>query len=189
MDALVTAFVAAALAEWGDRTQLLVALLAARFGRPRIVLAGFLVAAALSNGVAGYFGALVADLITIRALTLLVALALLFSGVAGLIRRNPPSPGSGRTPLLLAAILLCLVAELGDRTQFLTFALAGRFDSPALAAAGATAGMLTAAIPAVLLGARLQADVPVLTSGNHRAWWMGRRPRRSGAGQQDKAVA
>lgn len=161
MDALVTAFVAAALAEWGDRTQLLVALLAARSGRPGTVLAGFLAAAIVSNAVAGFAGSLVAGMITIRAMTLLVALALLFSGVAGLIRRNAPSPGSDRVPLILATIVLCLAAEIGDRTQFLTFSLAARFDSPGLAAAGASAGMLTAAVPAALLGARLQTAVPV----------------------------
>ena len=161
MDALVTAFVAAALGEWGDRTQLLVALLVARSGRPATVLVAFLVAALVSNAVAAFFGSLVAATITIRAMTLLVALALLFAGVAGLIRRNPPSSGFGRMPLILAAIILCLAAELGDRTQFLTFALSARFDSPALAAIGATAGMMTAALPAALLGDRLQSVVPV----------------------------
>ena len=161
MDALVTAFVAAALAEWGDRTQLLVALLAARSGRPGTVLIGFLAAALVSNAVAGFAGTLIAHTITIRAMTLLVALALLFAGVAGLIRRSPPGMGSGRTPLFLAAFILCLAAEFGDRTQFLTFALAARFDSPALAAGGATAGMLAAAVPASLLGERLQSALPV----------------------------
>src|SRR5688572_14524183 len=111
MDALVTAFVAAALAEWGDRTQLLVALLAARSGRPGTVLIGLLVAAIVSNAVAAFAGTVIAATITIRAMTLLVALALLFSGVAGLIRRNPPATDWGRTPLILAAFLLCLAAE------------------------------------------------------------------------------
>ena len=161
MDALVSAFVAAALAEWGDRTQLLVALLAARSGRPGTVLGGFLAAALLSNVVAAFAGTLVADMITIRAMTLLVAVALLFAGIAGLIRRNPPPSAFGRTPLLLATFILSLAAELGDRTQFLTFALAARFDSPGLAAAGATAGVVAAAIPAALLGERLQSVVPV----------------------------
>jgi MprA protease rhombosortase-interaction domain-containing protein len=161
MDALVSAFVAAALAEWGDRTQLLVALLAARSGRPATVLVAFLVAAIVSNGIAAYVGTLIADTINIRAMTLMVALALLFAGVAGFIRRKPPSATAGRMPLLLAAILLCLAAELGDRTQFLTFALSGRFDAPGLAAGGATAGMLAAALPAAVLGARLQSLVPI----------------------------
>ena len=160
LDALVTAFVAAALAEWGDKTQLIVALLAARSGRPGLVLLGLLIAAAASSAAAALGAALIAGQITLRAMSLLVALALLFAGVAGLIRRRPPSIGSPRTPLLLAVPVLCLAAELGDRTQFLTFALAGRFE-PVLAAAGATAGIVAACVPAALLGARLEAAVPV----------------------------
>ena len=160
MDGLVSAFVAAALAEWGDRTQLIVALLAARSGRPGLVLAGLAAAALASCAVAGLAGSLIAGTITIRALSLLVALSLLFAGVAGLIRRKPPSIGSPRTPLLIAAFLLCLAAELGDRTQFITFALAGRFD-PAFAAGGAAAGIVAACVPAALLGARFADVIPV----------------------------
>lgn len=160
MDALVTTFAAAVLAEWGDRTQLIVALLAARSGRPGLVLAGLLVAALISSGVAAIAGMMVADAITIRSMTLLVALALLFAGVAGLIRRKEPSIGSDKTPVFIAALLLCLAGEIGDRTQFLTFALAGRFD-PALATGGATAGIVVAGIPAALLGARLHMVLPI----------------------------
>ena len=155
--------VTAALAEWGDRTQLLVAFLAARSGRPGMVLAGFLVAALISNAVAAVAGTFIAATINIRAMTLMVALALLFAGTAGLIRRGTPSGGSGRTPLILAAILLCLAAEIGDRTQFLTFALAGRFDSPAPGAGGSAAGLLTAAPPPPLLGGTAQSAVPART--------------------------
>ena len=161
MDALLSAFVAAGLAEWGDKSQLIVALLAARSGRPGWVLAGLLVAALLSSAAAAVAGLLIADTITIRAMSLLVALALLFAGVAGLIRRGTPSIGSPRTPVFLAAAILCLAAEMGDRTQFITFALAGRFDAPAFAAAGASAGIVVASIPAALLGAGFAAAVPL----------------------------
>lgn len=161
MDALVTAFVSAFLAEWGDKTQLLVALLAARSGRPGHVLAGLLLAAIASSTVAAFAGALIGPTITIRAMSLMVALALLFASAAGLFRRAAPSIGSGRTPVFLAALLLCLAAEMGDRTQFLTFALAGRFDSPALAAAGAAAAIVAAALPAAWLGEKLTSVVPL----------------------------
>jgi Ca2+/H+ antiporter, TMEM165/GDT1 family len=113
MDALVTAFVTAALAEWGDKTQLIVALLAARSGRPATVMLGLIIAAAVSSAAVAVAAGLVAGMITIRAMSLMVALALLFAGIAGLIRRQPPSIGSARTPLILAAPLLCLAAELG----------------------------------------------------------------------------
>ena len=95
-------------------------------------------------------------------MTLLIAMALLFAGASGLIRRRPPKPQAPKRLLLASAFILLLAAELGDRTQFLTFALAGRFDSAPLAAAGATFGMVAACLPAA--AARRQArrkPVPV----------------------------
>ncbi len=161
MDALLTSFVAAFLAEWGDKTQLVVAMLAATTRRPAAVLAGLALAALASNAVAAIAGIYIAGTINIRAMTLMVALALLFAGGSGLIRRKAPAPAAPRRLLLVSAFILCLAAEMGDRTQFLTFALAGRFDSAPLAAAGATAGILAACLPAALLGDRFAATVPV----------------------------
>ena len=160
MEALVTAFVAAFLAEWGDKTQLIAAMLAATTRKPGQVLIGLFLAALASNAIAAIAGVFIASSITIRAMTLMVALALLFGGLSGLLRRTAPAPESARLPLL-TAFILCLAAEFGDRTQFLTFALAGRFDSAPLAAAGATAGTLAACIPAVVLGEKLREAVPM----------------------------
>ena len=160
MDALLTAFVGAFLAAWGDRTQLSVAMLAERTRRPAQVLAGLFLAALAGSAVAAILGVYIAETITIRAMTLLTALALLFAGGFGLFRRRPPKPATARLPIL-TAFILCLAAELGDRTQFLTFALAGRFDSAPLAAAGATFGTLAACLPAAILGDKLTAVVPV----------------------------
>jgi Ca2+/H+ antiporter, TMEM165/GDT1 family len=161
MDALLSAFVAAGLAEWGDKSQLVVAALAARSGRPGLVMAGLFAATLLSCAAAAAAGMLVGGTITIRAMSLMVALSLLFAGIAGMIRRGEPAIGSPRTPVILAAAILCLAAQMGDRTQFITFALAGRFDSPALAAAGATAGIVAASLPAALLGAGFARAVPL----------------------------
>lgn len=161
MDAILTAFVAAGLAEWGDKTQLLVALLAARSGRPAIVFAALFVAVLLSNVMAALAGLYIAETITLRALSFLLALALLFAGAAGLVVRRAPNAGSLRLPLFAAAAILLLAAEFGDRTQFLTFALAGRFGSAPLAAAGATAGTLVACLPALLLAGQFQKKAPI----------------------------
>ena len=161
MDALVTAFVASALAEWGDKTQLLVGALASRTGRPARILGALFFAVVISNAFAAMAGVVVAGLVTISAMTLLVAVSLLFAGVAGLIRRQPGLLEDSRLPLFLAAAILFLAAEFGDRSQFLTFALAGRFDSAPLAAAGAVAGIMTAAVPAALLGQKLEQAIPV----------------------------
>ena len=74
-------------------------------------------------------------------MTLLVALALLFAGASGLFRARSARRRLAPPAAPRRRFILCLAAEFGDRTQFITFALAGRFDSAPLAAAGATAGI------------------------------------------------
>jgi putative Ca2+/H+ antiporter (TMEM165/GDT1 family) len=160
MAALLASFVAAFLCAWGDRTQLLAANLAADTKKPGQMLAGLILAAVASNTLAAFAGLYVAHAINIRAMTLLTALALLFGGLFGLIPRRQKPESASRFPLL-ATFILCLAAEIGDRIQFLAFAFAGRFDSAPLAAAGATAGLVAACVPAVVLGERLQGAVPV----------------------------
>ena len=160
MEALVTSFVAALIAGWSDKTQSVTAMLAETAKRPWLVLGGLFVALAASNVVAGIAGIYIAQAINVRAQTLLLALALLFAGASALIRRRPPKAATAKLPLL-TAFILCLAAEMGDRTQFLTFALAGRFDSAPFAAAGATAGTLAACLPALVLGAKLEQAAPM----------------------------
>lgn len=162
MEALLTTFVAAALAEWGDKTQMLVVALAALYRRPLPILAGILVAATANSLVAAFGGAFVHDLINPRAASLLVALALVFAGVAGLIRprKNEALAVSRAGPFLVTAASF-FVVEIGDKTQFLTFALSARYDALALAAAGATAGILASNIPAAAMGDGLAKAAPL----------------------------
>lgn len=162
MEPLVTAFVGAALAEWGDKTHFLVMALAARFGRPGRILAGAALAALAGSAIAAVAGSLLAGIITIRALTLLVAVALLFAGFAGLIGERAPERALKwtHTPFLAAAIGF-FVVEFGDRSQFLTFAIAARYDSAVLTALGATAGLLAASVPAALHGEQLAKAAPM----------------------------
>lgn len=162
MDALLTTFVAAALAEWGDKTQLLVIALAIRYRRPLPILAGVFVAALANSLIAAFGGTLVHSMITLRAISLLVALALVFAGVAGLIRPKPyESAGTSRAGPFLVAAAAFFVLEFGDKTQFLTFALSAQFNAFALAAAGATAGVMVSNLPAALLGDQLAKSVPL----------------------------
>ena len=160
MEALVTSFVAAFLAVWGARTQLTVAALAAATRRPVLVMAGLLLAALASSIAASLAGIWIAATVTIRAMTLLTALALLFGGVFALIPRRRKEAVTARLPPV-TAFILCLAAEMGDSAQFLTLALAGRFASAPLAAAGATAGIALACLPAAILGERLHDTVPL----------------------------
>jgi putative Ca2+/H+ antiporter (TMEM165/GDT1 family) len=160
MEALVTAFVAAFLGEWGDKTQLVVAMLAATTKKPGQVLIGLFLAALASSAAVAFAGVYIAGQVPIRAMTLLTALALLFAAGTGFVMRRDPAPATARLPLL-TAFILCLAAETGDRTQFTTFALAGRFGSAPLAAAGATAAIMAACLPAALLGDKLRAAIPL----------------------------
>ena len=162
MDALLTTFVVAALGEWGDKTQLLVIALAVRYRRPLPILAGISVAALANSLLAAIGGLVVHDMIVLRAITLLVALALVFAGIAGLIRPKPyRSAGTSRAGPFLVATASFFVLEFGDKTQFLTFALAARYDALALAAAGATAGVVASNVPAALLGDTLAKSAPL----------------------------
>ena len=162
MEALLATFVAAALAEWGDKTQLLVVALAVRYRRPGPILAGVFVAALANALIAAFGGVLVHDMITLRAISLLVALALVFAGVAGLIRTKPyETDKSSRAGPFLVTAASFFVLEFGDKTQFLTFALSAQFDAFALAAAGATAGVMASSLPAALLGDGLAKAAPL----------------------------
>src|ERR1044072_3970484 len=114
MEALVTAFVAAFLALWGDKSQLIVAGLTAATRRPVMVMAGLPLAALASSILAAIAGLWVAAMITIRAMTLMTALALLFAGAAALIRPRPKPPAPTRWPLA-TAFILCLAARSEER--------------------------------------------------------------------------
>ena len=114
----------------------------------------------VANLFAGFAGGALVGIMPIRAAGLLLALALVRRA------RRPvpaaaPDPGSLRLPLILAAFVMALAAQIGDRTPFITFALAARFDAPLLAAAGAAAGALAACVPAALLGDALGKTIPL----------------------------
>lgn len=162
MDALLISFLAAALGEFGDRTQLLVALLAVRFGRAWPVLAGVAVGALANTLIASVAGALINDGITLRAISLLVAVALIYSGATGFFEKKPLAIGQGwRLGAFLTSAILFFLAEFGDKSQFLTFAVAAQYDAMVLAAVGATAGILAASAPAALLAGKFRETLPL----------------------------
>ena len=162
MEALLPSFIAAALAEFGDKTQLVMLALATSSRRPGSVLAGLAAAILVSNLVAAYAGTLIHDAITLRAGSLFLALALGYAGVAGLIGVKPPKPiATGKLPLALVAFICLLAGELGDKTQFLTAGFAVRFDSLLLVSFAAAAGVLVANI-FVLALARSAVRLPLV---------------------------
>lgn len=162
MEALLTTFVTAFAAEWGDKTQLLAAALAARYRKPGLVLAGVAIAAIANAAIAGGAGGVLSGMVTLRALSLLVALALLAAALSALTRAKLPDMGRITTMGAFAGTgAAFFLLEFGDKTQFTTAALSARFHAPALGAAGSAAGVIAASLPAVLLGDRLVKTVPL----------------------------
>ena len=94
MEPLLTSFVAALLAEWGDKTQLLVAALGARYARPLPVIAGVAAAALANSLLAAFGGTLVHGMVTPRAVSLIVGIALTLAGGGALFRSKTPDMGA-----------------------------------------------------------------------------------------------
>jgi len=162
LDALLTSFIAAALGHWGDKSQWLVAALAARYRRPRAVLIGTSIAAIINALIAGIGGSVLHGLITPRAISLLLGMAFLFAGVEGLLGRRPKPMGEKwRQGPVVTAFFCFFVFGFADKSQFITATFAAQFNAPLLAAAGAAAGTIASSIPAALLGERFERIVPV----------------------------
>jgi len=156
MDALLTSTIIVAVAEMGDKTQLLSFVLAARFKRPWPIAAGILVATLANHFLAGALGAWIATLVSPGALRWLVALSFFAFGLWALkpdeLEENPAMPSAGVFATTLVAFFL---VEMGDKTQLATIALAARFDSLTWVVLGTTLGMMLANAPAVWVGEKL----------------------------------
>ena len=165
MDAFLLSSLLVAVAEIGDKTQLLAICLAARFRRPAPLVAGMLVATILNHAAAGAAGSWVAALLGPTGLRWVVGL--LFLGMAGwaLIpdKLGDECEDVGRRGLgpFLATLVAFFLAEIGDKTQIATIGLAARFAQFYPVVLGTTLGMMLANIPVVVLGDRLAGRLPI----------------------------
>lgn len=156
----MVALVAALLVQASDRTLLTSAMLGTRFAQKSHCVGGMVLALAIGNGVGAFGGSLLAPYLSPPASDLLVALALLSAGISGLW------PVTGRTsPARLGAFPATFVTigllAIGDRTQFITAALAARSATPVLPAVGAILGAVAINLPAVVLGERWLRRLPL----------------------------
>jgi Ca2+/H+ antiporter, TMEM165/GDT1 family len=152
-----------ALAEFGDKTQLLALVLAARFRRPVPIIAGIATATLINHFVAGAAGALIAAYLGATALRWLLAAAFLAAAVWALIpdRAGQLSQGSGRFGAFGTTVVSFFLMEIGDKTQFATVALAARYQVLLPVVAGTTLGMLLVDAPMVLLGEAAARRLPL----------------------------
>jgi len=156
LEALFISTAVVALAEMGDKTQLLSFVLAAKLKRRLSIILGILFATLANHFLAGYLGAWFASLVSPHALKWIVALSFFAFGVWAL---KPDKFDDNRSLLGAGVFLTTLVAfflvEMGDKTQLATVALAARYDSLVAVVLGTTLGMMIANVPAVLIGRAL----------------------------------
>lgn len=152
-----------ALAEIGDKTQLLALLLAARYRKPWPIIGGILVATLLNHALAGWFGALAAQWLRPEVLRWVVAAS--FIAVAAWTLKPDSLDEDGQaTPsrgAFVATAIAFFIAEIGDKTQVATVLLATRYEPLWQVVVGTTLGMLLANVPVVLLGARFADRLPL----------------------------
>jgi len=161
---LSTAIVA--LAEMGDKTQLLALLLAARFRKPVPILVAILLATLINHGLSAVLGQWVTTVIGPEVLLWIVSIGFIAMAVWMLI---PDELGDENASInkwqkfgvFGATFILFFLAEIGDKTQIAPVALAARFDSVFWVMLGTTLGMMLANAPAVFLGDKLANRLPI----------------------------
>jgi len=163
MDAFFVSTGIVALAEIGDKTQLLAFLLAARFRRPLPIVLGIFVATIANHAFAAAVGALAGKLLGPEVMRWVLGLG--FLAMAAWIMVPDDIDGDEAPParygVFLTTLLAFFMAEMGDKTQVATVALAARYPSAVLVVAGTTLGMMLANVPAVYFGDRIAGKAPL----------------------------
>jgi putative Ca2+/H+ antiporter (TMEM165/GDT1 family) len=154
-----------AVAEMGDKTQLLALVLAARFRQPWPIVLGILVATLANHAVAGLAGAWFAHLLEGPWLRWIIAGSFVAVGAWALVPdkfEDDDKPAMERYGAFVTTTIAFFIVEIGDKTQVATVALAGRYAADvASVVAGTTLGMMLANAPAVWLGDKLAHRLPL----------------------------
>ena len=164
MEAFLVSTGIVALGEMGDKTQLLALMLAARYRRPWPIILGVLVATLANHAGAGLLGEGVARLLGPVALRWVIGVSFLAMAVWMLVPDGIDDEVEGSEPrfgVFGTTVLAFFLAEMGDKTQIATVALAARYDPLVAVVAGTTFGMMLANVPAVLLGDVVARKVPM----------------------------
>ncbi|MEZ5436643.1 MAG: TMEM165/GDT1 family protein [Pseudomonadales bacterium] len=153
-----------ALAEIGDKTQLLAFLLAARFKKPLPIILGILAATIVNHGLAGALGAWITASVSPEVLRWVLGLSFIGMAVWTLIPdkiEEEESLMAQKLGVFGATLVTFFLAEMGDKTQIATVAMAAHYAAPLLVVIGTTLGMLIADVPAVFAGDKLAAKIPM----------------------------
>lgn len=150
------------LAEMGDKTQLLAFLLAARFKKPVPIILGILLATIINHGFAGALGAWITTLLSPKALGWILGISFIAMAIWTLKPdeiEEDEAKIAGRFGVFGATTITFFLAEMGDKTQIATVALAANYSSVILVVIGTTLGMMIADVPAVFIGTKFAQKV------------------------------
>ncbi len=164
MEALLVSTGVVALAEIGDKTQLLAFLLAARFKKPLPIILGILCATILNHGIAGALGAWITSVLSPEVLRWILGLSFIGMAIWTLIPdkiEEEETSIASHLGVFGATFITFFLAEMGDKTQVATVAMAAHYATPFLVVVGTTLGMLIADVPAVFIGDKLANRIPM----------------------------
>ena len=164
MESLLVSTGVVALAEIGDKTQLLAFILAARFKKPVPIIAGILCATVVNHGIAGALGAWITSILTPEILRWVLGFSFIGMAIWTLIPDkidDEETQVAQKFGVFGATLIAFFLAEMGDKTQIATIAMAAHYANPVLVVIGTTLGMLIADVPAVFVGDRLASKIPM----------------------------
>jgi len=164
VDSLLVSTGVVALAEIGDKTQLLAFILAARFKKPLPIIAGILAATIVNHGLAGALGAWVTATLTPEVLRWVLGASFIGMAIWTMIPdkiEEEETQIAQRLGVFGATLVTFFLAEMGDKTQIATVAMAAHYAAPVMVVIGTTLGMLIADVPAVFAGDKLANKIPM----------------------------
>jgi len=163
LDAFLISTGVVALAEIGDKTQLLAFILAAKFRKPIPIILGVLVATIANHAFAGALGAWITSLLSPETMRWVLGISFIGMAIWTLIpdKFDESEAKFARFGVFGTTVIAFFLAEMGDKTQVATVALAAQYHAFLPVVAGTTLGMMIANVPAVLLGDRIAGKIPV----------------------------
>lgn len=164
MEAFLISSGVVALAEIGDKTQLLAFLLAARFKKPYTIIFAILIATIANHAFAGLLGTWLTTLVAADTLRWILAISFMLMAAWIMVPDKLDETDAstvGHLGVFGTTLVAFFLAEMGDKTQIATIALAAQYQAFYLVVLGTTAGMMMANVPAVLIGEKMSHRLPV----------------------------
>ena len=164
MEAFLSSTLAVAIAEIGDKTQLLALFLVSRYGKPYIISLGVLVSTILNHALSAWFGAWLGDKLPAQYIPWIIAASFIAVAIWLLVpdKEDDDMGKFGQYGPFIATCVLFFLAEIGDKTQIATVILAAKYQTETFwVVTGTTFGMLLANVPVIFAGKWLMERMPL----------------------------